>query len=212
MSRRVRFRSKRIHGPQSKSRYSQNTMSTAQRTTWRQREKEKERLQKEAAALIAQQAFAKTEMNFPTTLTATVRKVIADGPDLAAKVLEAHIQEEVRKQVAAYHAAAAERERQIIIQGVYVNRRRRRQYAEEDEEEVEQPKTLSEQFPPHGCRGTYTEPDGEGWREVTRRVRRKHVLTNAELERLAAQSMDDDEDHADHNGDLGERTQRRDFY
>lgn len=187
-------------------------------TTWRQREKEKERLRKEAEAQVAEQAvrkaYAKTETNFPTTLTSTVRKVITEGPDLAARILEAHIQEEVRKQMAAFRATMLERENRALLHGVYINRRRHRQGPSEDEEEYESqaPLPLAEQFPPHGRRGTYTEPDGDGWREVTRRVRRKRVLTNAELERLAAQSDDDSEDRGDHNGELADQTHRREFY
>lgn len=180
---------------------------------WRQKQAEKERLAKEAAHT---KKVAKTEENFPSTLVATAhRMVVNDGPDLAARILEAHIKEEVRKQVAAYHRAADDRERRNIVNGVYIFRRGRggEEVEEYDEEDYTPPVSLSEQFPAHGRRGYFTEPDSDGWRTVTKRARRKHVLTNAELERLAALPGEDDwDEEGDQNGDLTDRNQRRDFY
>jgi len=183
-------------------------------STWRQREKEKERLQKEAAALEAQRAFANTEANFPTTLSSTVRRVISEGPDLAARILEAHIQEEVRKQMAEYHAKMKARDEQAILHGVYLapSSRRNRRRREEEDEVIVPTLSMSEQFPSHGRRGYSTKPDSEGWREVIKRVRRAHVLTNAELERLASLSAEEEEEEEDQHGDLSERAQRREYY
>lgn len=73
--------------------------------------------------------------------------------------------------------------------------------------------TRSEQFPGHGRRGYYSEPDYEGWRIVTKRARRKHVLTTEELNRLAILPGDDDwSEDGDYNNELGERQGRREFY
>jgi hypothetical protein len=214
-------------------------MSSINRTNWRQRESEKIARAAEAEHL---KRTAKTEENFPTTLIATARRIDQDGPDLAQRALQAHIQDEVRKQLEAYRTAKTERERRNIINGVYIFRRNRDLADVEDEyedeyEEYHQP--INEKYPPHGKRGTYTpvysdpefgalaaaeaptNPDGtrptadefsEGWRNVTKRIRRKRVMTNAELERAAALSQDENSEEGDHNGDLTERNQRRDFY
>jgi hypothetical protein len=198
---------KRIHDSRAKDSYSEvYIMSSSNRTstTWRQREKEKERIQMEQIALEKEKAFAKTETNFPTTISSTVRKVIAEGPDLAARILEAHIQEEVRKQVAQHYAAVQERERQAILHGVYLDpsrRSRKRRFEEDDESVAPRPLSLREQFPSHGRRGYSTDPDSEGWREVIKRVRRIRVLTNAELERLASLSNEDEEEVEERNAE-----------
>jgi hypothetical protein len=182
-------------------------------SNWRQRQAEKERLASDA---IHRKKVAKTEENFPTTLVATAhRMVVNDGPDLASRLLEAHIKEEVRKQVAAYHKAENDRERRNIVNGLYIFRRGRATEDEEEDEDEEEapPVSLSEQFPAHGRRGFSTEPDSEGWRLVTKRWRHKKTLTNAQLERLAALPGEDEWDEEnDHNGDLTDRNQRRDFY
>ena len=68
---------------------------------------------------------------------------------------------------------------------------------------------------PHGRRGTYTEPDSEGFRTVTRRARKQvRTLTEAELARKYRAEFfgEDDEEEEDVNGDLTDRNQRRDFY
>ena len=190
--------------------YYQAQMSTMNRTNWKQRQAEKD---SRAAELEQQKRTAKTEENFPTTLASETRRVVSDGPDLAERILEAHIKEEVRKRMTAYHTAASERERRNIVNGVYIFRRGRATEDEEYEDEyVEKPMTMSQQFPPHGKRGYYGPPDGEGWRLATKRCRRKHVMTNAELERAAALDDEDNSEEGDHNGDLSERNQRRDFY
>lgn len=178
---------------------------------WRQKQAEKDRIVTEQAR---QKKVAKTEENFPSTLVATAqRMVVNDGPDLAARLLEAHIKEEVRKQMAAYHQAESDRERRNIVNGVYIFRRgRTTEDEEEDYEDEAPPVSLSEQFPAHGKRGYYTEPDSEGWRLVTKRWRRKQVLTNAQLERLAALPGDDWSEEGDQNDDLMDRNQRREFY
>lgn len=158
---------------------------------------------------------------------------------VARRIEEAHIKDELRKQMEAYRRATSERERRNIINGVVIVRRPRRHHYEEDDVSTIVEDYDDERYPPHGKRGTYgpvisdpqfgeiaaqhapTNPDGtrptadefsEGWRLVTKRVRRKRVMTNAELERAAALSQDEDSEEGDHNGDLTERNQRRDFY
>lgn len=198
--------------------------STATRNVhWRQRVAEKERLQKEAALraieLEQQKLYENTESNFPSTLPKVNHMTVRDGPAMAEKILEAHIQAEVRKQMEAYHNAANARQRRDIVNGVYIFRRNRN-LADVDgeyyEDEPEKPKTLSEQFPSHGKRGFCTEPDSEGWRLVIKRTRRKQTraLTNAELERKYRDEIlgEEDEEDIDQHGDLTERAQRRDFY
>ena len=139
-------------------------------------------------------------------------------------------------------ATSERERRNIVNGVVILRRPRRQNYAEDEYDEstsfVEED-DINEQFPPHGKRGRYSavfsdpqfgeiaarqappNPDGSrptaeefthGWREVTKRVRRKRVLTNAELERAAAGPAEDDSEDGDLNGDLTDRNQRRDFY
>lgn len=177
-------------------------------TNWRKRQAEKE-------LVASQKKIAKTEENFPSTLASNVRRVVDDNsPDLATQIMEAHIKDEVRKRMNAYHKAANDRERRNIVNGVYMVRRSRLHSNEDyDDEEYSPPLSTEDRFPGHGDRNYYTPPDNEGWRLVTKRCRRKHVLTNAELERLAALPGDEDwSEDGDQNGDLTDRNQRRQFY
>jgi hypothetical protein len=184
-------------------------MSSSRNSNWRQRQVEKDAM---LAAAEHLKRTAKTEQNFPTTMTAVARRIDTEEVDLATRVLEAHIKEEVRKQMDAYRRSVSERERRDIVNGVYIFRRGRGSEEEEYEDEEEEKLPIDEQFPAHGRRGYSSAPDHEGWRVVTKRVRRKHVMTNAELERAAALDQDEDSAEGDHNGDLNERNQRRDFY
>ncbi len=150
------------------------------------------------------------------------------------------MKDEIRKQMEAYRQATSERERRNIVNGVVIIPRTRfgtyQEHAYEEEPVLETP---DEMYPPHGKRGTYSRvysdpqfaeiaaaqypanPDGtrpsveefsDGWRDVTKRVHRKHVMTNAELERAAGMSHENDSEEGDHNGDLTDRNQRRAFY
>jgi hypothetical protein len=161
---------------------------------------------------------------------------------MARRIEESHIKDQVRKQMEAYRQATSDRERRNIINGVVIIPRSDVRFGRYEEDTYyEEPivQSLDEQYPPHGKRGTYSavysdpqfgeiaasqaplNPDGtrpkaaefsEGWREVMKRVRRKHIMTNAELERAAAMSHENDSDEGDHNGDLTDRNQRRNFY
>jgi hypothetical protein len=185
--------------------------TTNTRMTWRQKEAEKARLAKT-------RHIAKTEENFPTTLAAISRAVVHDGPGMAERILDAHIKEEVRKQIAAYRASMEARERRNVMDGVFLYRGGSGKYQEEEEEEELPQLSVAEmrslQFPGHGKRGYCTEPDMEGWRLVTRRLSRKRELTDAEMERKWRADIlnEEDEEQADYNGELSENGQRREFY
>ena len=134
---------------------------------------------------------------------------------MSERILQAHIQEEVRKQMAAYRASAQARERRTLSDGVFLFRKSRGGY--QDDEESNAGSYIVEEtvlYPGHGRRGTYTEADEDGWRIVTRRLSRKRELTDAEMERKWRADIlnEDEEDQADYNGDLSEAGQRRDFY
>ena len=184
--------------------------STNKRTTnWRQREAEK-------ARLAEMKKLAKTEENFPTTIASSTSRVVA-LPGMAERILEAHIQEEVRKRVEAYRSSMEARERRNMVNGVYLFSRRRGGYEEDDvSEDGSYVIVEEEKWPGHGKRGTYTEADEDGWRTVTKRLRRKRELTDAEMERKwRADILNEDageEEQADYNGELTEVDQRREFY
>jgi hypothetical protein len=176
------------------------------------------RMKEEKARVLLGRRLAKTEENFPTTLAATVRAVSQQGPGMAERILQAHIQEEVRKQMQAYRASMEARERRNMVDGVFLFPTSRRGYEEEEDEEELPMLSVAEQrsiqFPGHGKRGYCTEPDLEGWRLVTKRLRRKHELTDAEMERKWRADIlnEEEEEEGDHNGDLSEAGQRREFY
>ena len=160
---------------------------------------------------------------------------------VARRIEQSHIADELRKQMEAYRRATSERQRRNIVNGVVILRLRRNrpEYDYDDVSTVQDEYVDDEEFPPHGKRGTYSavysdpqfgalaaehaapNPDGsrptadeytDGWRTVTKRFRRKHVMTNSELERAAGVSQDENSEEGDHNGDLNERNQRREFY
>ena len=155
----------------------------------------------------------------------------------AQKADEWRAERELKAQLDAYRKAKTARERRAILNTVYIFQQRGNESAGptcrrcggphwtltceeadndteiyEDEEEL----TLEEQFPPHGRRGTYTAPDAEGWRTVTRLAFRppRGELTEEQLHQLYVSRGNDanDDEDADLNGDLTDRNQRREFY
>lgn len=174
------------------------------------------RTKEEKTRVLQGRRLAKTEANFPTTLASTVRAVAKEGPGMAERILEAHIKEEVRKQMDAYRASMEARERRNMVNGVFLlPTSRRAQEEEEQEEDLPRASVAEERFPGHGKRGYCTEPDQEGWRLVTRRLRRKRELTDAEMERKwRADILNEEDEHeqGDYNGELTDAGQRRDFY
>jgi hypothetical protein len=102
--------------------------------------------------------------------------------------------------------------------GVFLFRKSRGGYQDEEEESHDGSFLIvdEEKYPGHGKRGTFTEADEDGWRIVTKRVRRKRELTDAELERKWRADIlheeDGGEEQGDYNGELTEVDQRREFY
>jgi hypothetical protein len=199
----------------------QYTPTTTARPTWRDREAQKERNQREAATRAAEEQqrkkIAKTEENFPTTIKPSNRMTIRPEGKFAELAAKWQVEEEL------YRTAKNARERKIIYDTVMFIRSGgapRESYDEDDYEEdyatvVPEEESLEEKFPPHGKRGTYTAPDSEGWRLVTKKTRKqRRELTEAELVQKYRDEFfgEGDEEDADHNGDLTERNQRREFY
>lgn len=197
------------------------------RPSWREREALKERQQREAAAKAADEQqrrqYANNESNFPTTMAvrpALTKTAVPQG--FSAMASKWQQQEELERQLEAYRKSNSDRERRAILDTVYILRRRRAGFEDDVDDDVstvpdESPEEdLAEKFPPHGKRGTYTEPDEEGWRLVIKRQRKqKRTLTEAELakkyrEEFFGDREDDSDD--DMNGDLTDRNQRREFY
>jgi ABC-type sugar transport system ATPase subunit len=144
---------------------------------------------------------------------------VMDGGSFAQKAALWQVDDD-----ALYRHARSARERKIIRDTVSFLRSGGAQPRYRPEEEMDaqsdalsgvedvSPSTL---YPPHGRRGTYTEPDAEGFRTVTRRTRAKpRTLTEAELARKYRAEFfgEEDEEEEDVNGDLTDRNQRRDFY
>ena len=209
------------------------TPTATARPTWREREAIKERQQREAVARAADDAqrkkIAKTEENFPTTMKPTTRVTIRPPGKFAELATKWQVEEEIDRQLENYRKAKNDRERGVIRDSVIFLRNRRTRdddyYESEEEaierenmmsyEEDEEEETMDEKFPPHGKRGTYTAPDIEGWRTVVRKTRKQpRELTEAELVQKYRDEFfgGEDEDEVDHNGDLTERNQRRQFY
>jgi hypothetical protein len=196
-------------------------MSTQPRTTWREREMQKERQQREAVARAADEALrarlTKTESNFPTTMALPTQMTVIDGASFAEKAALWQAEED-----ALYQGARSTRERKIIRDTLTFLRSgvMRPRHRPQDTDSQGDAMSLEEAPPapvwlPHGRRGTYTEPDSEGFRTVTRRARKQvRTLTEAELARKYRAEFfgEDDEEEEDVNGDLTDRNQRRDFY
>lgn len=203
-------------------------MSTT-RTPWRQRMLEKERREREAVALAAEQERLKhtvlNETNFPSHLVSTAHplpKTHLQG--FASRAAEAEEKDRHQTLVQTHKRRRAQMESrttEMLAAGLHRVRVSRRRIVEDQDEDLEslEPTLTSEEledlYPRHRGRRYSTEPDAEGWREVIRYHRKKRVLTNAELERKARAEIlgeDSEEDDDDLNGDLMDRNQRREFY
>jgi hypothetical protein len=203
----------------------QYTPTTTARPTWREREAQKERQQRESARIAAEEerirAFAKTEENFPSTFKPVDKMVVHDSPpgkfaELANKMEtdneETRKAKKARRQKLDYNPA-------LVIRSRGQGERRRNSYDEEENESMTSDNSvdLNEKYPTHGKRGTCSAPDFEGWRTVTKRVKKqKRELTEAELVKKYREEFfgenEAQEEDIDMNGDLTERNQRRDFY
>jgi hypothetical protein len=202
------------------------TPTTTARPTWREREAQKERQQREAVARAAEETqrkkIAKTEENFPSTMKPIQKMTIHETGKFAALAAKWNVDEQLLR------SAKNDRERKIIRDTVMFIRSggRPRDYYESEEDEIErenmmsyeedeEEETMDEKFPSHGKRGRSTAPDIEGWRTVVRKTRKQpRELTEAELAQKYRDEFfnGEDEDDVDHNGDLTERNQRREFY
>jgi hypothetical protein len=194
------------------------------RPNWREREALKEKQQREAAQKYADEMqrkqYENTEQNFPTTMTAAKRKAEGAPQGFSNLAKKWRQDDELEQKLEAYRKSKTEMERRALLSSIYVLRNRRAGDDEEDlyEDEVEtlppQEEDLNEKFPPHGRRGTYTEPDEEGWRTVVRRVRKqKHTLTEAELAQKYRETFfekEDENESGDYVDDAG--AHRRDFW
>lgn len=194
--------------------------STISRTNWRRRMAEKEAVDAERAR---QAALQKTEKNFPSNLVATARPVPPGLEGFAARAFEAEQREAQERAAQEYRNRRSEHERmrdELTAAGVFpqfrpLSRDARDAVVELDED---QHLSLAEEFPRHGRRRYSSEPDNEGWRTVIRYLRKKRKMTAAERDRkvraeiLGDHSEDASIEDADMNGDLTDRSQRRNFY
>jgi hypothetical protein len=207
----------------SSTRTKQYTPTTTARPTWREREAQKERQQREAARAAADEVerkkIAKTEENFPSMIQSTNKMTVYGGPQ--GKFLELANKLQVDEN-AIRAAKKARRQRVDYNPALFIRSGRARSYDEDEDYEYEDTSAtvpdedINEKFPPHGKRGTYSEPDSEGWRTVTKKMRKQpRELTEAELVRKYREEFfgeGEDAEDGDHNGDLTERNQRREFY
>jgi hypothetical protein len=201
-----------------------NKQQSTTRPSWREREVQKERQRREAVAQAADEAqrkkIAKTETNFPSTMQPIQTMRVHGGPagKFAELATKWQVEEQIKRELENYRKASNDRERAVIRDSVIFLRNRRTRdddsYESEDEEErvVETP---DEKFPSHGPRGTFTPPDNEGWRLVTRKTRRQpRELTQAQLAQKYRDEFygGDAEEEAEVNDDYDDRAQRRQFY
>jgi hypothetical protein len=203
----------------------QYTPTATARPSWREREAQKERQQREAVARAAEEArqtkIAKTETNFPSTLkpSETMRVFGGTAGKFAELATKWQVEKEIERELENYRKATSDRERTVIRDSVIFLRNRPIRdtytYDYEDEEVDEEPvrESLEERFPPHGSRGTFTAPDNEGWRIVTRKTRKQiRELTQAQLAQKYREAYFEGEDEFEVNEDLDDQTQRRQFY
>ena len=201
------------------------TPTTTARPTWREREAMKERQQRDAARRAIEEAerqkIAKTEENFPSMFQAPEQMRVFAGPSGRFVELVHKMQQDEETAVAKKKARARKVATDSAVLFVRSGNRRRDDYDDYDEDEEDEqashPEDLREKFPPHGKRGTYSEPDYEGWRTVTKKPRKQpRELTEAELVKKYRETFfgegEDNDEGVDLNGDLTERNQRREFY
>jgi hypothetical protein len=162
--------------------------------------------------------IAKTEENFPTMIQTPDQMRVFSGPSGRFVELVSKMQTDEAATRAKQRARKVAHDSAVLF--IRSGTRRQDEYEEdydyEDATVASQEEDLNEKFPPHGKRGTYTEPDNEGWRLVTKKTRKApRELTEAELVRKYRETFfgeGDESEDADLNGDLTERNQRREFY
>ena len=197
------------------------------RPTWRDREAQKQREERESARKAKEEAelkkFALTEENFPT-LSQANQMLVHDGPrgkfaELAGKLNstpEVAPEEEKIAPTVTIRNKSQRYQRPDDDEESYI-------YIRDEEESVidDTPKeNLNDKYPPHGKRGTYSGPDHEGWRYVLKKKAKKtkRTLTEAELQKKYREEFfgengeEGEGGEGDMNADLTERNQRREFY
>ena len=167
-------------------------------STWRQREIEKARLRKEAAARAEEEArtksIQKTETNFPSMIAAPKASAQSFDTSFSSLAQQWATQEKVDATLAEYRAQkAAKAARENAVHGVVLLPRRRRiveEYEEEDEEEEAAPA-----------------PSEDDWTEVRHsKGAGRRELTTAELEQMYRdRGAPEDREEDEYNRELFER-------
>jgi hypothetical protein len=164
-------------------------------TSWRQREIEKARLRKEAAARAEEEArtksIQKTETNFPSMGRGGSQATPASfGTSFSSMAQQWATEEKIEKTIEEYRAQkVAKAARDNAVHGVVLFPTRRRPLSEVYEDDYE------EEAPTRA-------PSEDDWTEVRNyKVKVKRELTTAELERKVREGSDeeyDDRDDEDH--------------
>jgi len=166
--------------------------------SWRQREIEKARLRKEAAARAEEEArmksIQKTETNFPTLVgrVAPTSSPVS-GASFSSMAQQWATQDKIDATLAEYRAQkAAKAARENVVHGVVFLPRRTRTVVEEEDEEEEAPRQ---------------EPTGDEWTEVRHtKARVQRDLTMAEMEqRYRERGAPEDREMDEYNQELFER-------
>lgn len=156
--------------------------------SWRQREIEKARLRKEAAARAEEEALAKkiqkTETNFPSMIGGGSQASTANfGTSFSSMAQKWATDERIEKTIEEYKAQkAAKAERDNAVHGVFLFPTRRRPLAEvyEEGDEDEAPTRA---------------PSEDDWTEVRNfKVKARRETTFAELEQKARETSDGEEE------------------
>jgi hypothetical protein len=188
------------------------------RPTWRDREAQKHRQEREAALKAAEdariQSFANTEENFPSLVKPADKITVHGGPPGKFAELANSLQRE---------EAVYQKEETVPSTPTAYHKKKQFQRADDEGESyvyvrdeemtvnVDEPKESL--YPTHGKRGTCSEPDSEGWRTVTKRVKKqKRPLTEAELVKKYREEFFGEGEEEEVNAEIAETSQRRDFY
>lgn len=163
--------------------------------SWRQREIEKARLRKEAAARAEEEArlkiLQKTETNFPSMGGGVQASRPAFGTSFSSMAQQWATEETIKTSLEEYRAQkAAKAARDTAVHGVILMPTRRRPLSEVHEEEDEDETATRA-------------PSEDDWTEVRNsKGKVKRELTTAELERKAREASDEEHDDRD-DEDIG---------
>lgn len=159
--------------------------------SWRQREIEKARLRKEAAARAEEEAriksIQKTETNFPSMVAAAPQGSSASfGTSFSSMAQQWATEEKIEKTLEEYRAQkAAKAARDNAVHGVILFPTRRRPLSEIEESD-------------HEDEAPARAPSEDDWTEVrNHKVKARRELTTAELERKVREDKDEEYDDRD---------------